>query len=448
MIKSFLFFNFFIFIHSLNVFNLTQNYSKGDFKNIILKDEFFFINTDKFLYKSLVSNGLNMGHKISLNYSENSSIIFISELDILVAACTKDFFIGIINSSLNYIEIYNDEKNHFLEDENKCNLYYYFSNENVHYLFLIKNKNFYFYKINDTSKKFYSNQTSNFQNEDFNVTNFALFNYENLFYFSLFYNSTEDKKYGNVIYLVNNFSKIEFYKNISLDYIFPINSFKFNNSGIFYGLNLTNYVNIIFSIPKFEIETNSNEITNITSSNFYIKYDGYIKNHTAYKTIKAVYIEGSHLILNYLYTENILKVKIIDIFNGKEIINFKLKFSFENNINNYFNFILSNNYFSYFLSTENNEKYYFILSSENCDVEHCGICFSSLHENLNNQCIKCDDKYYESCVNEDIIIKTTKTCYKKTDNVPNCYFNDDNSEFEECNDDIFLKLDVPMKINI
>ena len=61
MIKSFLFFNFFIFINSLNVFNLTQNYSKGDIKNIILKDEFFFINTDKYLYKSLVSNGLNNG---------------------------------------------------------------------------------------------------------------------------------------------------------------------------------------------------------------------------------------------------------------------------------------------------------------------------------------------------------------------------------------------------
>ena len=189
MIKNFFFFNIFIIIHSLNIFNLTENYSNGNFKNIFLDDEYFFINTDKYLYKSLISNGLNTEIK-TLNYSENSSIIFIPELDIFVAACTKDFFIGIINSTLlDYIETYNDDKNNFQENENKCKLYY-FSNENKHNVFLAKHQSYYLYEINETSKKINSNQTINIQNV-FNIKIFSLFKNENFLFFSSFYNSTK-----------------------------------------------------------------------------------------------------------------------------------------------------------------------------------------------------------------------------------------------------------------
>ena len=136
MLKKLFYFYLFYLINSLKINNITHEYSEGVFKNAILKKgaEYFFANTADNLYKSSTLDGSKI-NSFSLNFSDNSSFIYVSELDIFIAACTKDFLLAIIDSSSKIHIIFKENiiKNYSpvqeLIAENKCNLLYYFSNE-------------------------------------------------------------------------------------------------------------------------------------------------------------------------------------------------------------------------------------------------------------------------------------------------------------------------------
>ena len=148
-------FNLYLFIHinSYNLINLTQNYSKkSEFKTAIFKKEsnFFFVNTIDKIYKSSTLDGSIISN-ISLNFSDNSSIIYIPKKNIFVSSCTKDYFLGIIYSNSNTKIIVKENKiegiSNELKVENKCNLLYNNLNENdekfnVIFAFSIKIKDF------------------------------------------------------------------------------------------------------------------------------------------------------------------------------------------------------------------------------------------------------------------------------------------------------------------
>ena len=363
MIK-FVFLYLFIIINSSNIFNITEYYSSGKFKNVILNNDFFYINTNESMYKSYISKGIPI-NSISLKFSEKSSIINIINLDIFIVACSPDYFLRIIDSNLNIIDGFNESN---LQIEYKCNLLYYIEN-NEHYLILsyINKETVYFYtfNINESSKNLYNKQsmsvTITYPHEPY----FDLFKIKNNFYSSFLIknesnlndpNSNDYNSYNftYVIHKSEQFFNFNTNQNISLYNYYPIGIFEFNDTGIFYGIELknNNNNNILFYIPDFEND----------NVNFSIEYDGYIKDYTAYKIIKAIYLNENHCILNYLYKENIIKVKIIEISNKKEIFNFIIESSNRYEIKTYFNSIIQDNIFSYLISTENN-KYYFIISS-------------------------------------------------------------------------------------
>ena len=399
MIKILLFIVLYNFIDSVNLYNLTNQYNNSnEFINAFSNNESknFFSNSMNNLYKSNILDGSQIKN-ISINFIDNSSIIYVSKLDIFASACTKEYFLGTIDSNLNNINIFNDNNESIfinLKDESKCDLLYYSSNEKHYFvLILIENKLLYIFNFNESTKNLEYKEKVYLVKQDFVYEPyFNLINNKDHFFFSFLVNS--DDILSNVIYMSYNISSFDYTKNISLSNIYPIDVILFDNLEIFYGLHLT-YDSLFFCIPKYKIKNDLNEIDELTNSNFSIDYDGFIKNETVYKTIKAVYLNESHFILNYLYKENILKVKIIDISNEldieKKIFDFKLEIPFINPIKTFFNFILSKNSFSYLLSTEN-EKYYFIISYNNCDSS-CGICLESPKEEINNKCIKCSNDH-------------------------------------------------------
>ena len=426
MLKILFFFFLFLLINSLKLIDITQNYTKSKFKNAFLKNgsEVFFANNADNMYKSSTLDGSKI-NSFSLNFSDNSSIIYVSELDAFIVGCTKDFFLAIIDSTSKIHIIIKENKfeNLSIYDisvENKCNLLYYFIEEedgkkNFNLLFSIPMKDFYNKEFN--YKFFILNLNQYLNSETTELIEFkdpnldktepkAIVNIDNKLEYLPYSVLIENNNNFFTSFLHINVSSckpiynIIFYseKNISFNYnnkiefidIYPIGAFKYNDSGIFYGYNITKK-NLFFSIPKFD-----NDTKNHTNINFTVEYDGKIINQKDYETIKAVYINQTHFILNYLYNENIIKIKIIDITNnemgiGKKIFEFKLDLSNIKPIKSFFNLILSNYSFSYLLSTEN-EKYYFILTYNNCD-NTCGICFETPKQEISNKCLKCSDDY-------------------------------------------------------
>jgi hypothetical protein len=485
MLKKLFYFYLFYLINSLKINNITHEYSEGVFKNAILKKgaEYFFANTADNLYKSSTLDGSKI-NSFSLNFSDNSSFIYVSELDIFVAACTKDFLLAIIDSSSKIHIIFKDN---IIKDyspvqklivENKCNLLYYFSNEdgeeNFNLIFSIPLKEdikfkYMFFKLN-LNEYLNSHTTGDiieFNNLKINKTqptdvNFFVDNYFNYYphsilfkndnnFFSSFLkiNSSSDNHIYNLIYCGENNLSFNFNNKFEFIDIYPIGAFKYNESGIFYGFDIENK-NLYFLYPKFDL---SGE--NHTYIDFSIDYKGVINNQIDYNTIKAAYINETHFILNYLYNENKLKIKIIDISNIEMeigIFDFDLVLSDINPVKTYFNFILSYYKFSYLLSTEN-EKYYFIITNNKCDSS-CRICFDS-NEGINNKCVKClnDDAFrlFEEmnniefqCFNEcpiDYGYKTDKIeehiCYHKDEDLDGYFWDGDN--FSPCLNNKCLK---------
>ena len=486
MLKKLFYFYLFYLINSLKINNITHEYSEGVFKNAILKKgaEYFFANTADNLYKSSTLDGSKI-NSFSLNFSDNSSFIYVSELDIFIAACTKDFLLAIIDSSSKIHIIFKENiiKNYSpvqeLIAENKCNLLYYFSNEdgeeNFNLIFSIPIKEepkfkylFLFLNLNEYLNSHTTGNIIEFNNLKINKTqptdvNFFVDNYFNYYphsilfkndnnFFSSFLkiNSSSDNHIYNLIYCGENNLSFNFNNKFEFIDIYPIGAFKYNESGIFYGFNIENK-NLYFLYPKFDLSSEKNH----TYIDFSVDYDGVINNQIDYNTIKAAYINETHFILNYLYNENKLKIKIIDISNkeiGKKIFDFNLVLSDINPVKTYFNFILSYYKFSYLLSTEN-EKYYFILTNNKCDSS-CRICFDS-NEGINNKCVKClNDNAFRlfeemnniefQCFNEcpiDYGYKTDKIeehiCYHKDEDLDGYFWDGDN--FSPCLNNKCLK---------